>query len=126
MKSRHLVVPSLAALAVGTALTGCLVDLYGGDPQLQVQVESHRWKLESEGLGDTLSPVWMVSFDPPVGGGAVSKVQNLPVAGNLNLFLRLSDTLGKDTVVHHLLDAGVGDFLKLDLVDDSVGRLQIR
>ncbi|HXP90698.1 MAG TPA: hypothetical protein VN931_07210 [Fibrobacteria bacterium] len=122
---RHLGAP-IAALAAAASLSGCMVDLYGGDPQLQVQVDSHRWTLESEGLGDTTSPVWMVSFDPPVGGGAVSRVENLPVAGNLNLFLRLADTLGKDTVVPYRLDAGVGDFLKLDLVDDSIGRLLIR
>ena len=126
MSLRCHLLASIGALVAGLTLSGCMVDLYGGDPQLQVQVDSHRWKLESEGLGDTTSPVWMVSFDPPVGGGAVTRVENLPVAGNLKLFLRLSDTLGVDTTVPYRLDAGVVDFLKLDLVDDSMGRLLIR
>jgi hypothetical protein len=126
MRLRRMIFPSLVLLAAGIGLEGCLVDLYGGEPQLQIQVDSHRWVLESEGLGDTASPVWTVAFAPPVGGGAVTQVENLPVAGTLKLFLRLSDSLGTDTTVFDRLDAGVGVFKKLVLEDDSGGRLLIR
>lgn len=126
MKRSRLILRALVTLGGGVFLGGCLVDLYGGEPQIQIQVDSHRWMLESEGLGDTASPVWTVAFAPPIGAGAVTQVENLPVAGDLHLFLRLTDTLGRDTVVRDQLHAGVGEFQRLVLEDDTGGGVRIR
>lgn len=107
-------------------LSGCMVDFYGGNPRLQVLDGSRRWKLESVGLGDTAEPVWTRGFDPPVAYGGLTEVMDLPVAGDLNLFLRLRDTLDKDTTILHPLSEGAGDFRKIEMADDSAGILILR
>lgn len=107
-------------------LSGCLVDLYGGDPRLQVMDASHRWNLVTVGLGDTARPDWTRGFDPPISNGKLSEVMDLPVAGNLNAYMELRDTSGTDTFVSFALSAEIGQFRKLSLEDDSAGRLRIR
>jgi hypothetical protein len=106
--------------------SGCMVDLYGGNPRLQVAVGSRRWKLESVGLGDTSKPGWTEEFDPLVTYGGLTQVMDLPVAGDLNLFFRLRDTTGKDSVAQFLLKEDAGDFRKLEMWEDSTGSLGIR
>lgn len=105
---------------------GCMVDLYGGNPRLQVVNDSPRWKLESAGLGDTARPGWTLGFDPPVAHGGLTQVMDLPLAGELKLFLRLRDATGRDSVVFFLLSEEAGDFRKLQMVEDSSGRLRVR
>ena len=118
---------SRLACALLLGFSGCMVDFYGGNPRLQVAVGSHRWKLESVGLGDdTSSPGWTRGFDPPVVYGGLTEVMDLPVAGDLNLYLRVRDTLGKDSAVRFHLSEEAGDFRKLRLADDSIGGLVIR
>lgn len=106
--------------------TGCMVDFYGGEPRLQVGNGSHRWNLQSVGLGDTAKPGWTRGFDPGVAYGGLTEVMDLPVAGDLKLFLRVRDASGLDSVVLWNLTLEVGDFRKLQMVDDSIGNLKIR
>jgi hypothetical protein len=115
--------PSYLLLALLLGLSGCLLDLYGGNPRFQVTNASHRWKLESVGLGDTSKPGWTEQFDPPVVFGGLTQVLDLPVAGDLKIFLRLRDTLGIDSVAHLRLSVEAGDFRKLEIAEDSLRRL---
>ena len=113
-----------ACLVLGTS--GCLVDLYGGDPRIQVSNHSHRWTVRSVGLGDTARPGWSKSFDPAITFGALTEAMDLPVAGRLNLFVRLRDTSGLDSAITAPLSVDAGDFRKLQLVEDSVGNAILR
>lgn len=106
--------------------TGCMVDFYGGDPRLQLSNGSRRWNLESVGLGDAARPGWTRSFDPHVAYGGLTEVMDLPVAGDLKLFLRVRDTSGRDSVLLWHLTEEAGDFRKLQVVEDSIGDLKIR
>ena len=106
--------------------TGCMVDFYGGDPRIQVANGSRRWNLESVGLGDTAEPGWTQGFDPRVAYGGLTEVMDLPVAGDLKLFLRVRDTSRRDSVLLWHLTAEAGDFRKIQMVEDSIGKLMIR
>lgn len=107
-------------------VSGCMVDFYGGNPRLQLADGSRRWTLLSAGLGDTARPAWTRSFDPPVVRGGSTEVMDLPVAGDLTLFLRLRDTLGEDSAVWIHLKEDIGDFRKLEIGENSSGALDIR
>ena len=120
MKSTHL----LWALLLG--FTGCMGDFYGGEPRLQVANGSRRWNLESVGLGDTANPGWTQGFDPRVAYGSLTEVMDLPVGGDLKLFLRVRDTSGQESVLLMQLTEKAGDFRKLQMLEDSTGVLRIR
>ena len=106
-------------------LQGCILDLYGGNPRLQIENQAAGWRVDQVGIGDTLQPVWYSVFDPPVVSGTSSAVVESPVAGRVRLHLRLRDTTG-DTLLQTEVQLQEGDFLKL-LVDlDSNRSVRIR
>jgi hypothetical protein len=111
-------------LALG--VSGCLVDLYGGDPRIQLSNQSHRWTIRSVGLGDGAKPGWSKTFDPAIAYGGLTQAMDLPVAGRLNLFLRVRDTSGADSLITAPLSVEAGDFRKLQMVEDSTGEALLR
>jgi len=106
--------------------TGCMVDFYGGDPRLQMFNGSRRWNLQALGLGDPAKPGWTRGFDPAVAYGGLTEVMDLPVAGDLKLFFRVRDASGRDSVLLWHLTEEAGDFRKLQIVEDSIGNVEIR
>lgn len=113
-----------AVIAAGL-LSGCMVDLYGGNPRIQVSNEAPRWRIRSVGLGDTASPLWRESFDPLIHSGATTRVMDVPVAGTLKGFLELRDSLDRDSLARIQLRLDDGAFQKWEMSEDSMGRLRI-
>ena len=114
---------SLAVAGLG----GCLADLYGGNPRLQVENHSARWKLRMVGLGsDSSTRLWSARFDPAVEPGSTSPVVELPVCGTLDLFLALRDSAGRDSVARTSVRVDLGDFEKLRLDEPDEGGVRIR
>lgn len=114
-----------AGMAVGL-LSGCMVDLYGGNPRIQVSNEAARWRIRSVGLGDTVSPLWRESFDPLIRLGGTTRVMELPVAGSLQGFIELRDSLDRDSVARLPIRLEDGAFQKWELSEDSLGRLRVQ
>lgn len=97
------------------ALSGCLLDLYGGDPRLQCKNSSTR-EVVAVGIGDPADPTWKRDLDPVLGPGSSSEVVDLPVAGDLRLWVRVADTARDwDTVVFHPVHFEVGQFRLLEV-----------
>lgn len=116
----------LLTLLGACLLSGCLVDLYGGNPRIQVSNQAPRWRIRSVGLGDTADPLWSESFDPLIQPGAMTRVMEVPVAGQLRGFVGLRDSLGRDSVAWLRLNLEDGAFRKLEMSEDSLGQLRIQ
>lgn len=105
-------------LAVGiafAALSGCLVDLYGGDPRLQLK-NSSIFQVATVGVGDPDNPVWTHDLEPILKTGKASEVIDLPVAGRLDLWIAVRDTAsGWDTVLVRPQDFELGGFRLLEV-----------
>lgn len=112
--------------AVAALLGGCLVDIYGGNPRIQVENGTRGWRIARLGIGDTGTAVWARTFDPLVQPGSSSEVVESPIAGNLHLFLVLRDSGSTLRVLRPLVRLEVGGFCRLALDTDSIGGLRIR
>lgn len=104
-------------------LGGCLLDLYGGSPRVRIRNSTASDTVELVGIGDPESPGWTCAFDPAVAPGKSSSTLDLPVGGELNVFLRVRDSAGTDTTVLRRVSANAGGYLELDVATDSVGIL---
>jgi hypothetical protein len=102
--------------AVGVlGLSGCLLDLYGGDPRLQCK-NSSSVQVSAVGIGDPDDPTWIHELDPLLLPGKSSEVIDLPVAGDLRLWVRLTDTARQwDTVLLHPIGFEAGQFQLLEV-----------
>ncbi|HQF54092.1 MAG TPA: hypothetical protein PK208_03130 [Fibrobacteria bacterium] len=97
------------------ALSGCLVDLYGGDPRLQLKNTS-AFPVKTVGVGDPDNPTWTHDLEPVLKTGKTSEVIDLPVAGDLNLWILVSDTAaGLDTVLLRPQRFDLGGFRLLEV-----------
>ena len=106
-------------------ITGCMVEMYGGNPRLQVANNATRWRVRSVGVGDSANPVWREAFDPLIGYGATTRVLEVPVAGRLRVFVEIRDSLDRDSVAHFSVLLEDGGFQKLEMSEDSIGRLRV-
>jgi len=120
---RPLTVP-LALLGIGL-FSGCMVDLYGGNPRLQVSNDASRWRIRHVGVGDTADPLWRESFDPLIHSGSTTRVMEIPVAGAIRVFVGIRDSLDRDSVAQVQLLVEDGEFRKLEMTEDSLGRLRV-
>jgi len=119
-------IASLAIALVSVAiLDGCLVDLYGGDPRLQVRNRTGGGKVIDLRLGDSLRPGWVHEFDPPVDSGQFSEVLELPAAGELLLRARVTGP-SLDTVIAFRRRVVVGEFCLVEISRDPDGRVRAR
>lgn len=97
-------------LAMAGLLGGCLVDLQGGMPRIQFK-NSSAFRVTSTGIGDPDDPTWSHELEPVLKPGKSSEVIDLPVAGALDLWVRLSDSTSSwDTVLVRRIDLDLGDF----------------
>lgn len=98
-------------LGVACVLTsGCLIDLYGGDPRLQFK-NSSAFLVQSVGIGDVDNPPWKHDLDPALKPEKSSEVIEMPVAGSLRIWIRVSDTAKTwDTVLTRLEEVDFGEF----------------
>lgn len=103
-------------LAFGAAtLSGCLVDLYGGDPRLQLK-NSSVFQVRTVGVGDPDNPTWTHDLEPILRTGKVSEVIDLPVAGDLNFWILVSDTTTSwDTILVRPQRFDLGGFRLLEV-----------
>ena len=96
-------------------LSGCLLDLYGGDPRLQCK-NSSLVQVRAVGVGDPDDPTWTHDLDPLLMPGKSSEVIDLPVAGDLRLWVRVTDTARHwDTVLVYPIRFDVGQFRLLEV-----------
>ena len=104
------------AMGIGiAALSGCLVDLNGGDPRLQLKNTSV-FLVKTVGVGDPDNPTWTHDLEPVLKTGKTSEVIDLPVAGDLNLWILVSDTAaGLDTVLLRPQRFDLGGFRLLEV-----------
>jgi hypothetical protein len=103
------------AAAVAVVLSGCLLDLYGGDPRVQIKNTS-AFQVRAVGIGAASDPTWKHDLDPVLLSGRSSEVIDLPAAGRLRLWVRVADsTAAWDTVLVDELSVGVGDFRLLEV-----------
>jgi len=102
--------------AVGIlGLSGCLLDLYGGDPRLQCK-NSSLLQVSQVGVGEPDDPTWKRVLDPLLMPGKSSEVIDLPVAGELRLWVRVTDTARRwDTVLVYPIGFDVGQFRLLEV-----------
>lgn len=100
-------------------LQGCLLDLYGGDPRVQMRNRCGTYRVEELRAGDPDQPAWSRVFDVPVDSGKVSEVVDLPMAGDLRMSVRLVSVSGGDTVVPFALSTDVGGFVQVDVWEDA-------
>lgn len=106
MNVKGIGVAGLACLVV----SGCLVDLYGGDPRLQFK-NSSDFLIRSVGIGDPDNPTWKHDLDPALKPEKSSEVIEMPVAGDLRLWIRVSDTaMSRDTVLTRVESFEIGEF----------------
>lgn len=105
------------------ALSGCLVDLYGGDPRLQLK-NSSVFQVKTVGVGDPDNPTWTHDLEPILKTGKTSEVIDLPVSGDLNLWIRVSDTTTSwDTVLVRPQGFEIGAFRLLEVTGQDRSEL---
>lgn len=105
--------PWIALLAF-VVFQGCLGDLYGGDPRIQLRNRSGGAKIIDVRLGDLARPAWKHEFDPQVDSGGISEIVELPASGQLRLAVRvMGDSL--DTVVEFQRRIPVGGFCQVEV-----------
>ena len=113
--------PRRLPLLLFALLGGCLLDLYGGPPRVRIRNSTSADTVKLVGIGDADSPGWTQAFDPAVAPGKSSSTVDLPVGGELNLFLRVRDSAGTDTIVPRRVSVGSGGYLELEVATDSDG-----
>lgn len=119
MRVRHFLTMAISF----AALSGCLVDLYGGDPRLQLK-NSSAFLVEAVGIGDPDNAAWKHDLEPILKTGKTSEVIDLPVAGDLNLWIRVSDTTaGWDTILTRPQAFDVGGFRLIEVSGQERNRL---
>lgn len=111
MTRRHILAVGIAF----AALSGCLVDLYGGDPRLQLK-NSSVFQVATVGVGDPDNPVWTHDLEPILKTGKASEVIDLPVSGNLDFWILVRDTAASwDTLLVRPQDFELGGFRLLEV-----------
>lgn len=113
------------ALLVFLAFEGCLGDLYGGDPRIQLRNRSGAVKVVDVRLGETSRPAWKHEFDPQVDSGGISEIVELPAAGRLRLAVRVAGG-SLDTVVEFERTIPVGGFCQVELAKGSDGLFRLK
>jgi len=99
------------------------VDLYGGDPRLQLK-NSSAFLVKAVGIGDPDNAAWTHDLEPILKSGKTSEVIDLPVAGDLNLWIRVSDTATSwDTLLIRPQAFDVGEFRLLEVSGQEHNRL---
>jgi hypothetical protein len=107
-------------MAVVCSLSGCLGELYGGDPRIQLRNRSGGAKIVELRLGEPTRPAWQHEFDPSVDSAGLSEVVELPAAGELRFTARLTgDSL--DTLVSFQRRVPVGGFCQVEIARDPDG-----
>ena len=115
--------PLWIVAALGLPLSGCLVDLYGGDPRLQFK-NSSAFLVRSVGIGDPDRPAWKHDLNPVLKTGKSSEVIDLPAAGDLHLWVLVSDTGNKwDTLLVREMSFEVGNFEQLEITGETLPKL---
>lgn len=114
---------ALGGAAVVLGMSGCLLDLYGGDPRVQIK-NSSAFQVETIGIGLASDPTWKHDLEPVLGTGKSSEVVDLPAAGDLRLWIRVTDTARTwDTVLVNELSIGVGGFRLLEVSGSDRSKL---
>lgn len=114
----------LAGLAA-SCLGGCILDLYGGVPRIQLRNSTTSYRIESVGLGPLQNPTWSHALDPALKPEALSEVVDLPSPGTFDLVVRAS--LDQDTfLVRTRLDVSAGDYRRLEITEDETGLLHLK
>lgn len=80
----------LAVFAAGV-LSGCLLDIYGGAPRVQLENRT-TLPVRSITLGPPGASAWSHTFAPSVTPGKRSQTFDLPAAGDLRLFATFEGT----------------------------------
>ncbi len=114
-RGRFALKPAVIGVLGLLSLSGCLLDLYGGNPRLQVK-NSSAFLVRSVGIGEAEDPTWKHDLDPILKSGKSSEVIELPVAGTLRLWIQLGDTTTAwDTLLIRTLDIEAGAFQLLEV-----------
>lgn len=121
MKYREFLIVGLATAWV----SGCLGDLYGGDPRIQVRNRSGGGKVVELRLGDPARPGWSHEFDPSVDSAGLSEVVDLPAAGELRMWAHVTGP-SLDTLVYIQRRIPVGGFCQVEIDRDGQGRWRAR
>ena len=119
MNPKGMVLCGLAGLLV----TGCLIDLYGGDPRLQFK-NSSAYLVRSVGIGDADNPTWKHDLDPALKPEKTSEVIEMPVAGDLRIWIRLTDTAEIwDTLLIRTESFEIGEFNLIEVSGEQRSEL---
>ena len=121
MRKRTLV----SAMVAVSALFGCLGELYGGDPRIQLRNRSGGGKIVDLRLGDAVRPAWSHEFDPQVDSAGISEVVELPAAGDLRFSARVIGP-SLDTVIYFQRRIPVGGFCQVEISRDADGRFRAK
>lgn len=114
---------ALGGVAVVLVMSGCLLDLYGGDPRVQIK-NSSAFQVQAIGIGPASDPTWKHDLDPVLGTGRSSEVVDLPVAGDLRVWIRVTDSARIwDTVLVDELSIEVGQFRLLEVSGSDRSKL---
>ena len=104
-------------------LTGCLVDIYGGDPRLQIK-NSSLFYIRSTGIGNPDNPTFFHELDPVLRPEKNSEVIELPAAGDLHFWVRVSDSAKSwDTVLQCVRSVDIGQFQIIEVLGEQRGAL---
>jgi len=104
-------------------LTGCLVDIYGGDPRLQVKNSSLMY-VRSVGIGDPDKPSFLHEMDPVLKPEKSSEVVELPAAGDLKIWVKVSDSAKSwDTILVCPRSVDLGEFEIIEVSGEQRGSL---
>lgn len=106
-------------------LTGCLGELYGGDPRIQLRNRSGAGKIVDLRLGDADRPAWTHAFDPQVDSAGISEVVELPAAGELRFSVRVTGA-SVDTVISFQRRIPVGGFCQVEIARDTDGTFRAK
>lgn len=107
--------PCAILAAAALLVSGCILDLYGGDPRVQIR-NSSGFFVRTIGIGNPSDPSWKHDLDPLLKMGKSSEVIDLPVAGDLRMWIQVTDTLGVwDTVMVREQSFDVGEFRLIEV-----------
>lgn len=108
---------------VSAGFFGCLVDIHGGDPRLQIK-NSSSFIVRSTGIGDPQKPTFIHELNPALKPEKSSEVIELPAAGRLNLWIRISDSAKNwDTVLYRPHSIDLGEFQTIEVSGEQRGVL---
>ncbi|MBK9575870.1 MAG: hypothetical protein IPO40_02230 [Fibrobacteres bacterium] len=114
-----------SAIVAVSSLFGCLGELYGGDPRIQLRNRAGGGKIVDLRLGDPDRPAWSHAFDPQVDSAGISEVVELPAAGDLRFSARVTGT-SLDTVISFQRRIPVGGFCQVEISRDADGRFRAK